>query len=84
MIEGLDGYQFQHPKGTSVVVKEPIGVVGLITPWNAPLNQITLTVAPALAAGCTMVLKPGEIAPLSGIIFAEILAGAVRHRVCSI
>jgi aldehyde dehydrogenase (NAD+) len=55
------------------VVKEPIGVVGLITPWNWPLNQITCKVGPALAAGCTMVLKPSEIAPLDAIIFAEIL-----------
>jgi aldehyde dehydrogenase (NAD+) len=53
------------------VVKEPIGVVGLITPWNWPLNQITCKVGPALAAGCTMVLKPSEIAPLDAIIFAE-------------
>ena len=55
------------------MVKEPIGVVGLITPWNWPLNQITCKVGPALAAGCTMVLKPSEIAPLDAIIFAEIL-----------
>ena len=73
MIEVLEGFQFQHAKGTSLVVKEPVGVVGLITPWNWPLNQITCKVGPALAAGCTMVLKPSEIAPLSGIIFAEIL-----------
>jgi aldehyde dehydrogenase (NAD+) len=73
MVEVLEGFQFQHAKGTSLVVKEPIGVVGLITPWNWPLNQITCKVGPALAAGCTMVLKPSEIAPLSGIIFAEIL-----------
>jgi len=73
MIEVLGSFQFQHAKGTSLVVKEPIGVVGLITPWNWPLNQITCKVGPALAAGCTMVLKPSEIAPLSGIIFAEIL-----------
>jgi aldehyde dehydrogenase (NAD+) len=73
MIEVLESFQFQHAKGTSLVVKEPIGVVGLITPWNWPLNQITCKVGPALAAGCTMVLKPSEIAPLSGIIFAEIL-----------
>jgi aldehyde dehydrogenase (NAD+) len=57
----------------SLVVKEPIGVVGMITPWNWPLNQITCKVAPALAAGCTMVLKPSEIAPMDAIIFAEIL-----------
>ncbi len=56
-----------------LILKEPIGVCGLITPWNWPLNQIVCKVAPALAAGCTMVLKPSEIAPLSAIIFAEIL-----------
>jgi aldehyde dehydrogenase (NAD+) len=73
MVEVLESFQFQEVKGTSLVVKEPVGVVGLITPWNWPLNQITCKVGPALAAGCTMVLKPSEIAPLSAIIFAEIL-----------
>ncbi len=69
----LENFAFEERKGTSLVVKEPIGVVGLITPWNWPLNQITCKVGPALAAGCTMVLKPSEIAPLDAIIFAEIL-----------
>ncbi len=69
----LKGYQFAERRGTSLVVREPIGVVGLITPWNWPLNQITCKVGPALAAGCTMVLKPSEIAPLDAIIFAEIM-----------
>jgi aldehyde dehydrogenase (NAD+) len=73
MVEVLKGFEFKHFKGTSLVVKEPIGVVGLITPWNWPLNQITCKVGPALAAGCTMVLKPSEIAPLDAIVFAEIL-----------
>jgi aldehyde dehydrogenase (NAD+) len=73
MIEVLKTYQFEQAKGKSLVVREPIGVVGLITPWNWPLNQITCKVGPALAAGCTMVLKPSEIAPLDAIIFAEIL-----------
>jgi aldehyde dehydrogenase (NAD+) len=73
MVEVLSRFEWSHAKGTSVVVKEPVGVVGLITPWNWPLNQITCKVAPALAAGCTMVLKPSEIAPLDAIIFAEIL-----------
>ncbi|MBT8088409.1 MAG: aldehyde dehydrogenase family protein, partial [Gammaproteobacteria bacterium] len=59
--------------GTTRVVKEPIGVCGLITPWNWPINQIAVKVAPALAAGCTMVLKPSEIAPFDAMIFAEIL-----------
>jgi aldehyde dehydrogenase (NAD+) len=59
--------------GNSVVVKEPIGVCGLITPWNWPINQIMCKVAPALAAGCTIVLKPSEIAPVSATILAEIM-----------
>ncbi|MBX3587550.1 MAG: aldehyde dehydrogenase family protein [Ramlibacter sp.] len=61
------------PMGKSLVVREPIGVVGCITPWNFPLNQITLKVAPALAAGCTVVLKPSEIAPVNAMILAEII-----------
>ena len=59
-----------------LVRKEPIGVCGLITPWNWPINQITCKVAPALAAGCTLILKPSEVAPLSSIIFSEILHDA--------
>jgi aldehyde dehydrogenase (NAD+) len=73
MAETLKSFEFRHRKGNHLVVKEPIGVVGLITPWNWPLNQITCKVGPALAAGCTMVLKPSEIAPLDAIIFAEII-----------
>ena len=73
MAETLESFAFMETKGGNVVVKEPIGVVGMITPWNWPLNQITCKVGPALAAGCTMVLKPSEIAPLDAIIFAEIL-----------
>jgi aldehyde dehydrogenase (NAD+) len=73
IVETLKSYEFRQAKGSHLVVKEPIGVVGLITPWNWPLNQITCKVGPALAAGCTMVLKPSEIAPLDAIIFAEIL-----------
>ncbi|MDQ0470614.1 aldehyde dehydrogenase family protein [Labrys wisconsinensis] len=73
IVQVLESFEFEHVKGSSLVVKEPIGVVGLITPWNWPLNQITCKVGPALAAGCTMVLKPSEIAPLDAIIFAEIL-----------
>lgn len=69
----LKTYEFEHRKGNALIVREPIGVVGLITPWNWPLNQITCKVGPALAAGCTMVLKPSEIAPLDAIIFAEIM-----------
>ncbi|MBG1233849.1 aldehyde dehydrogenase family protein [Aestuariivirga litoralis] len=72
----LANYEFTHKKGKSLIVREPIGVVGLITPWNWPLNQITCKVGPAIAAGCTMVLKPSEVAPLNAIIFAEILEAA--------
>ncbi|WP_448956305.1 aldehyde dehydrogenase family protein [Labrys neptuniae] len=71
--EVLRSYAFRQVKGRSLVVREPIGVAGLITPWNWPLNQITCKVGPALAVGCTMVLKPSEIAPLDAVIFAEIL-----------
>lgn len=73
MIEVLKSYSFEQPKGTTLIVREPIGVVGMITPWNWPLAQIISKVAAALSAGCTMVLKPSEIAPLDAIIFAEIL-----------
>ncbi|MEM9131288.1 MAG: aldehyde dehydrogenase family protein [Actinomycetota bacterium] len=69
----LADYEFEEQIGTSLLVKEPVGVVGMITPWNWPLNQIACKVAPALAAGCTMVLKPSEVAPLNAILFAEIL-----------
>ena len=69
----LADYEFEETVGTSLLVKEPAGVVGMITPWNWPLNQIACKVAPALAAGCTMVLKPSEIAPLSALLFTEIL-----------
>jgi aldehyde dehydrogenase (NAD+) len=69
----LADYEFERTIGTSLVVREPIGVCGLITPWNWPINQISCKVAPALAAGCTMVLKPSEVAPLNAILFAEIL-----------
>ncbi len=75
-IEALQAYDFSHKRGTTMVVKEPIGVCALITPWNWPLNQIVCKVAPALAAGCTVILKPSEIAPISGIIFAEIIHAA--------
>jgi aldehyde dehydrogenase (NAD+) len=66
-------FEFETPHGKSYVRREPIGVAALITPWNWPLNQIVAKVAPALAAGCTVVLKPSEIAPLDAMIFAEIL-----------
>ena len=69
----LQSYEFEVVNGSTLMRREPVGVVGMITPWNWPQNQITCKVAPALAAGCTMVLKPSEIAPLDAIIFAEIL-----------
>lgn len=76
LIDVFEHFAFHETRGTTRVVKEPIGVCGLITPWNWPLNQIVCKVAPALAAGCTMVLKPSEIAPMNALIFAEILAEA--------
>ena len=76
MIAVLEKYPFEEQRGTTRIRREPIGVCGLITPWNWPINQIACKVAPALAAGCTMVLKPTEIAPLNAILFAEILHAA--------
>ena len=72
----LESYEFEEANRTTLVVKEAIGVCGLITPWNWPMNQIAVKVAPALAAGCTMVLKPSEIAPFDAVIFAEVLDAA--------
>ena len=72
-LTALKDFEFEERIRTTLVVKEPIGVCGLITPWNWPMNQIAVKVAPALAAGCTMVLKPSEIAPFDAIILAEIL-----------
>ena len=69
----LKDFEFEEQLGTTQVRREPVGVCGLITPWNWPINQISCKVAPALAAGCTIVLKPSEIAPLSAHVFAEIL-----------
>ncbi|WP_459674942.1 aldehyde dehydrogenase family protein [Acidisoma sp. 7E03] len=73
LIEAFKNFVYDEQRGTTVVTHEPVGVVALITPWNWPMNQIMCKVAPALAAGCTMVLKPSEIAPISGMVFAEIL-----------
>lgn len=75
-IKSLETFEFEEQRGPTRIVKEGIGVVGLITPWNWPLNQIVCKVAPAIAAGCTMVLKPSEVAPISGIIFAEVMHAA--------
>lgn len=72
-IRALEAFRFEEIRGTSLILREPIGVCALITPWNWPLNQIVCKVAPALAAGCTMVLKPSEITPVTAIIFTEIL-----------
>jgi aldehyde dehydrogenase (NAD+) len=69
----LKDFEFEKMQGTTQIVREPVGVCGLITPWNWPANQIACKVAPALACGCTMVLKPSEIAPFSGHVMAEIL-----------
>jgi len=73
VVRVLEAYKFEEPMGPGIVRREPIGVCGLITPWNWPLNQVASKVAPALATGCTVVLKPSEIAPLSAMLFAEIL-----------
>ncbi len=75
-IAALETYEFSEKRGSTTVVKEPIGVCALITPWNWPLNQIVCKVAPAIAAGCTVVLKPSEIAPISGVVFSEVMDAA--------
>jgi aldehyde dehydrogenase (NAD+) len=76
MLEVLSTYAFVENREGTRILHEPVGVCGFITPWNWPVNQIACKVAPALAAGCTMVLKPSEVAPLSGIVFAEIMHAA--------
>jgi len=73
MVSVLQSYEFERFMGGTLIRREPIGVCGLITPWNWPLNQVTSKLAPALAAGCTVVLKPSEIAPLSTVLLMEIL-----------
>jgi aldehyde dehydrogenase (NAD+) len=75
-VTALERFKFSEKRGATMIVKEPIGVVALITPWNWPLNQIVCKVAPAIATGCTAILKPSEIAPVSGIIWAEIMEEA--------
>jgi len=75
-LQVLKDYKFEEDRGTTRLVKEPIGVCAFITPWNWPVNQIACKVAPALATGCTMVLKPSEVAPFSAWIWTEILAAA--------
>ncbi len=75
-LNALKEFPFEETSGKNLIVREPVGVCGLITPWNWPLNQIAAKVAPAIAAGCTMVLKPSEIAPLNAVIFAECVDAA--------
>jgi aldehyde dehydrogenase (NAD+) len=72
----LKHYSFEELQGSTMLVKEPIGVCGFITPWNWPINQIACKVVPALATGCTMVIKPSEVAPFSGYIWTEIMHAA--------
>ena len=72
-IEVLQNFKFEEQKGATLLVKEPVGVCGLITPWNWPLNQVAVKVFPALATGCTSVLKPPQLAPYSAQILAEIM-----------
>lgn len=85
----LAEYQFEEQVGNSLIVHEPVGVVGCITPWNYPLHQVIAKVAPALAAGCTVVLKPSEVAPVTAFILAEIfdevgLPAGVFNLVCGL
>lgn len=75
-IELLKDFAFEEDMGTTRIIYEPVGVCGLITPWNWPMNQVGCKVAPALATGCTMVLKPSRFAPISAIVFTEILEEA--------
>lgn len=76
----LAGFEFEKPQGGTRILREPVGVCALIAPWNWPANQLACKIAPALAAGCTMVLKPSEVAPFSATVIAEILheAGVPR------
>ena len=75
-IEVLKNYRFAEHRGTTMIVKEPVGVCAFITPWNWPINQIACKVVPALATGCTMILKPSEIAPFSGYLWTEVMHAA--------
>jgi len=72
-LQALTEFNFEVPRGKNMIRYEAAGVCGLITPWNWPINQIAAKVAPALAAGCTMILKPSEIAPLNGVLFAQVM-----------
>ncbi len=83
----MEDFEFDRPLGPHApddrILMEPIGVVGMITPWNWPMSQVALKVIPALLAGCTMVLKPSEFAPLSSALLAEIIDEAARRRASS-
>jgi aldehyde dehydrogenase (NAD+) len=76
MITDLEGFAFEWMQGSTLIAREPIGVIGMITPWNWPINQIVCKVAPAIATGCTMVLKPSEIAPINAVIWSEVMHAA--------
>ena len=73
MIDVLKNFKFEEMRGTVRLIQEPVGVCALITPWNWPMNQVAAKVVPALAAGCTMVLKPSEYSPFSAIIWAKVM-----------
>ena len=75
-LTALKAFEFERTIGNAQIIKEPIGVCGFITPWNWPINQIACKVAPALATGCTMILKPSEIAPLSAQLFSQMIHDA--------
>ncbi|RWR46473.1 aldehyde dehydrogenase family protein [Sinirhodobacter ferrireducens] len=75
-IAAAETFAWEESRGTTQILREGVGVCALITPWNWPMNQIVCKVAPAIVAGCTVVLKPSEIAPMSGLLFAEIMAAA--------
>lgn len=72
MIAVLKDYRFEEEWGATQIIREPVGVCALISPWNWPMNQVIVKVAPALAAGCTMVLKPSQLSPLSALLVAEV------------
>lgn len=76
MITDLEAFQFEWMQGSTLIAREPIGVIGMITPWNWPINQIVCKVAPAIATGCTMVLKPSEVAPINAVIWSEVMHAA--------
>jgi aldehyde dehydrogenase (NAD+) len=75
-LRAFETFEWQRKRGTTLINHEPVGVVALITPWNWPINQIVCKVAPAITAGCTMVLKPSEVSPLNAVLFAQIIEAA--------